>query len=691
MIHTRSALSAAAVVARQVVRTAGTTRSVQVPNNLGLPILTGRNAPTPGALRNFFFGREKKAADGLYDLKELVRQNPEELIRLYETGKIPPSEANLAEYVKALVKVDRLDGSQMMATLQQGQQAIMGRGMPNIPAAAAAPLAQQAPASNNIVYVPMPTAMPSPSAAPMGSMGSGPLAVGAAAALGSDTNPIYTKEVEPTFQSQIWKTLRSFAGMFMLASVLMAAWDNMPPSSGGGIGSSLLGKQKTPQPVSVTDTKFSDVKGCDEALHELEEIVEYLKNPEKFTKLGAKLPKGVLLVGPPGTGKTMMARAIAGEAGVPFFYASGSEFEEMFVGVGASRVRALFEAAKKNAPCIVFIDEIDAIGGKRSGRSESYSRMTLNQLLVELDGFKKNNGVVIMAATNLFSSLDKALVRPGRFDHHVAVNLPDTKGRREILESYMKKVARVPGLSADAVARLTSGMAGADLANIINVAALRAATIGKAAVDEEILEWARDRVIMGAERKSALITPENKKKTAYHEGGHALVALHTKAARPVYKATVMPRGFALGVVWQLPEKDQSSWSYEQMLASLDVSMGGRVAEELIFGKEKITSGASSDLENATSIATSMVEKWGFSTEKGLLVLKDNQSGHTRKQVEEEVQKMLDASYKRATAILTKHKDELELLAQKLIECETLSGDQIDELLGRKPDPRRHDD
>lgn len=384
----------------------------------------------------------------------------------------------------------------------------------------------------------------------------------------------------------------------------------------------------------------------------------------------------------------MLARAIAGEAGVPFFYTSGSEFEEMFVGVGARRVRDLFAAAKKSAPCIIFIDEIDAIGGSRNPKDQQYMKMTLNQMLVELDGFKPSEGVIVIAATNFPESLDKALVRPGRFDRHVVVPNPDVEGRRQILEVHFEKIPRAADVDLKVIAKGTPGFSGADLANVVNVAALKAARDGHTAVDMADLEYAKDRIIMGAERKSAVISDKNRKLTAYHEGGHALVAHYTDGAHPVHKATVVPRGMALGMVTQLPETDdETSVSRRQLLAKLDVCMGGRVAEELIFGDNDVTTGASSDLEQATRLARAMVTRYGMSERIGQISLNYEDDGRslsseTRAAVEDEVRSLLTAAYARATSLLKTHEHELHALAQELIDKETLTGAQIKDLLGR---------
>jgi cell division protease FtsH len=443
---------------------------------------------------------------------------------------------------------------------------------------------------------------------------------------------------------------------------------------------------------------FEDVAGVDEAKEELKEIVEFLRDPQKFQRLGGRIPKGVLLVGPPGTGKTLLARAIAGEANVPFFTISGSDFVEMFVGVGASRVRDMFEQAKKNAPCIVFIDEIDAVGRHRGaglGGGNDEREQTLNQLLVEMDGFESTEGVILIAATNRPDVLDPALLRPGRFDRHVVVPNPDLSGREKILRVHMRKVPLATDVEPRVIARGTPGFSGADLANLVNEAALLAARRGKRVVTMFELEDAKDKVLMGAERRSLAMTDEEKKLTAYHEGGHAIVALNVKGSDPIHKATIIPRGRALGMVMRLPERDQLSVTREKMLADICVAFGGRIAEEQTFGHEKVTTGAMSDIEMATRMARAMVTRFGMSDELGPLAYAENQDevflGHTiarqqnvseatARKIDEEIRAIIKNCYQRAEEILQQHADDLQTLAKGLLEYETLTGDEIVALL-----------
>jgi cell division protease FtsH len=454
---------------------------------------------------------------------------------------------------------------------------------------------------------------------------------------------------------------------------------------------------------------FEDVAGIDEAKSELEEIVQFLKDPQKFQRLGGKIPKGVLLVGPPGTGKTLLARAIAGEANVPFFTISGSDFVEMFVGVGASRVRDMFEQGKKNAPCIIFIDEIDAVGRHRGaglGGGNDEREQTLNQMLVEMDGFESNEGVILIAATNRPDVLDPALLRPGRFDRQVVVPNPDVGGREKILRVHMKKVPLSSDVDPKIIARGTPGFSGADLANLVNEAALMAARLSKRVVAMSDFEFAKDKVMMGAERRSLVMTEAEKFMTAYHEGGHALCSMHEPECDPVHKATIIPRGRALGLVMSLPENDRLSHSKAWLISKLVMSMGGRVAEEIIFGADKVSNGASSDIKQATDIARRMVTEWGMSDSLGLIAYGDNSQevflGHsvtqsknvsetTAREIENEVKRFIDNAYHRAKHILTENIEELHRVAKGLLEYETLSGEEIRTVLRGEPVIRKSAD
>jgi cell division protease FtsH len=498
--------------------------------------------------------------------------------------------------------------------------------------------------------------------------------------------------------------LLSWFPMLLLIGVWIFFMRQMQGGKGGAMG---FGRSKAKLLSEARDKiTFNDVAGIDEAKEEVEEIVEFLRDPRKFRRLGGKIPKGALLIGPPGTGKTLLAKAIAGEANVPFFTISGSDFVEMFVGVGASRVRDMMEQGKKNAPCIIFIDEIDAVGRSRGaglGGGNDEREQTLNQLLVEMDGFETNDGVIIIAATNRPDVLDPALLRPGRFDRQVVVPNPDIVGREAILKVHIKKITIGPDVKLRTIARGTPGFSGADLANLCNESALLAARKNKRIVTMSDIEEAKDKVMMGSERRSMVMTEDDKKLTAYHEGGHAIVALNEQASDPIHKATIIPRGRALGVVWTLPERDKYSHTREYMEANISKAMGGRVAEEMIFGHDKVTSGASSDIQMATSLAKDMVTKFGMSTELGPLAYGANQdevflgrqiarqehmSEATARKVDEEVKKLVDAGYERAKKILTEKIDDLHKLAKALLAYETLSGEEIKDLVLKNVQPQK---
>ena len=491
--------------------------------------------------------------------------------------------------------------------------------------------------------------------------------------------------------------------------LLIAVWIFFMRQMQGGGGKAMgFGKSKAKllneKSGKVT---FEDVAGVDEAKDDLQEIVEFLKDPSKFQRLGGRIPKGALLVGPPGTGKTLLARAIAGEANVPFFTISGSDFVEMFVGVGASRVRDMFEQAKKNAPCIIFIDEIDAVGRSRGaglGGGNDEREQTLNQLLVEMDGFETNEGIILIAATNRPDVLDPALLRPGRFDRQVVVPNPDIIGREKILKVHIRKVPISSDVDVRAIARGTPGFSGADLANIVNEAALLAARRGLKLVSNAEFEDSKDKVMMGPERRSMVMTEEERTLTAYHEAGHALVSLNYSSSDPIHKATIIPRGRALGMVMRLPERDQISITREKMFANLAVAMGGRIAEEEVFGYDKVTSGASSDIKQATDLARAMVMQYGMSEKLGFLSYGDNEeevflgrsvartqsmSEETQKQVDSEVKVIVDKSYKDAEKIIKDKRKDLDIIAKGLLDYETLTGDEIINLL-KGIDPTRED-
>jgi cell division protease FtsH len=501
----------------------------------------------------------------------------------------------------------------------------------------------------------------------------------------------------------IWGILLSWFPMLLLIGVWIFFMRQM---QGGGKGAMGFGKSKAKLLTEKTGrVTFDDVAGIDEAKEELSEIVEFLKDPSKFQRLGGKIPKGALLIGPPGTGKTLTARAVAGEAGVPFFTISGSDFVEMFVGVGASRVRDMFEQAKKNAPCIIFIDEIDAVGRSRGaglGGGNDEREQTLNQLLVEMDGFEANEGIILIAATNRPDVLDPALLRPGRFDRQVVVPNPDVTGREKILKVHMRDVPLSDDVDPKVIARGTPGFSGADLANLVNEAALMAARRNKRLVSMADFEEAKDKVMMGPERRSMVMSEKEKTLTAYHEAGHAIVALNVPASDPVHKATIIPRGRALGMVMQLPEGDKMSMTYQEMTSRLAIVMGGRIAEEIKFGKENVTSGAASDIQQATRLARAMVTQWGFSDEVGpvdygegqgevflgqQIVQSKSVSAETAAKIEKEVKALIETGLNEARRILTEKNADWEALSQGLLEYETLSGEEINALLRGEPPVR----
>ena len=505
-----------------------------------------------------------------------------------------------------------------------------------------------------------------------------------------------TAQPEDDGAPTIWSVLISWFPMLLLIGVWIFFMRQMQAGGGKAMG---FGKSRARLLTEKTGrVTFADVAGIDEAKQELEEIVEFLKDPQKFQRLGGRIPKGCLLVGPPGTGKTLLARAIAGEANVPFFTISGSDFVEMFVGVGASRVRDMFEQGKKSAPCLIFIDEIDAVGRHRGaglGGGNDEREQTLNQLLVEMDGFESNDGVILIAATNRPDVLDPALLRPGRFDRQVVVPNPDILGREQILKVHMRKIQLSPDVDARVIARGTPGFSGADLANLVNEAALLAARANKRLVTMHDFEAAKDKVLMGVERRSMVMTEEEKRLTAFHEAGHALVGLNVPSYDPLHKVTIIPRGRALGLTMNLPERDRYSYSKVELESKLAVLFGGRVAEELVFGMENVTTGAGNDIRQATEMARRMVTEFGFSDKLGPLRYSDNQEeiflGHsvtqqkhvsdaTARLIDEEVRRLIDDGELRARSILSEHRDDLEKLATALLEYETLSGGEVDTLL-----------
>jgi ATP-dependent metalloprotease len=622
-------------------------------------------------------------------LRALGEVRPAEVISRVESGAHVAGPAVAREYIKALVKNGDLKHEKLatmlgvLNTLPHNSPGVRAAATSNAFGAITPPVAATGKFASTSGFAPWVASAGSGTSGGSSTSVSAPATgVQAAAASplagalsnGGTTNasPIHVALAEPSTQSQLWRVVRVLGTTFLLFGFLGVLVEER-----GGGGMARINTSAEPEPESSDPRLFSDVAGADEAKDELQELVEYLRSPATFTRLGGKLPKGVLLVGPPGTGKTLLARAVAGEAHRPFFYASGSSFEELYVGVGAKRVRELFAAAKRKAPCIVFIDEIDAIGGKRNPKDSSYMKLTLNELLVQLDGFSSNDNVIVIAATNSPESLDPALVRPGRFDRHVIVPNPDVSGRRQILAVHTKSIPLSVDVDLEIIARGTPGFSGADLANLANMAAIKAAVDKCETVSMIHLEFAKDKILMGAERKSAAISESTRRLTAYHEGGHGLMAIYSEGALPVHKATIVPRGQSLGMVSQLPDKDMSSLSRQQMMARLLVCMGGRAAEELIFGDEHITSGAESDFQQATNLAEAMVTRYGMSERLGHVVYeRESQSPGTRSIIEQEIKILLDGSYEKAKSVLRAHEKELHNLAAALLDRETLRGDEV---------------
>ena len=640
---------------------------------------TANNNPTSATAQNALYSA-------------LLRANmPAIIVERYQTGRYASSPACEATYLRALERVGQTDPGSGLASgaLLNGQNSTLNNHQ--MQAIGQAIAAQSR--GGNIASV-------------RGKSGS--------SGTGAKESPLYVV-VEESMGGAIfkWAKFLLYFGLityFSLVLITVAVETTGVLKKVGGIQNN----EAQPQQQTV---RFSDVHGCDEAKEELQELVEFLKSPERFSTLGGKLPKGVLLVGPPGTGKTLLARAVAGEAGVPFFFMSGSEFDEVYVGVGAKRVRELFNSARAKAPAIIFIDELDAIGGKRNERDAAYVKQTLNQLLTELDGFSQQSGVIILAATNFPQLLDKALTRPGRFDRHVVVPLPDVRGRMEILKHHMRNIQIATDVDETVIARQTPGFSGADLENLVNQAAVRASRNQAKKVGMLDFDWAKDKILMGAERRSAVIMEKDKIMTAYHEGGHALLAMFTIGADPLYKATIMPRGQTLGTTFQLPEMDKVSLSKRECLARIDVAMAGKAAEELIYGPDNVTSGASSvssppprtspppppppphpspthspaphqanaqqDIQSATSIAYSMVTQMGMSDLLGNVDLSTDYnmlSSDTKAQIEHEVRRLVDEGHKRALKMLTERRAELDIIANALVEYEVLDLAEMQKVL-----------
>ncbi|KAI9821465.1 MAG: ATP-dependent zinc metalloprotease FTSH 4, mitochondrial [Thelocarpon impressellum] len=597
---------------------------------------TANNNPQSATAQNAFY-------------QALLRANmPDIVVERYQTGRFASNAACEAAYIRALERAGQ-------ATTTEGQAGAFNNDQ--IQAIGQAVAAQSR--GGNIAMA----------RGKNGSTGSG-----------AKDSPLYVV-VEESIGGTIFKWAK-FLFYFGLASYCSLVVLTVVIETTGLLKKVGGAQNNEAQPQHQT-VRFSDVHGCDEAKEELQELVEFLKAPENFSTLGGKLPKGVLLVGPPGTGKTLLARAVAGEAGVPFFFMSGSEFDEVYVGVGAKRVRDLFNAARAKAPSIIFIDELDAIGGKRNERDAAYAKQTLNQLLTELDGFSQDSGVIVLAATNFPQLLDKALTRPGRFDRNVVVPLPDVRGRVAILNHHMKNIQVGTDVDSAIIARGTPGFSGAELENVINQAAVHASKNKATKVSMIDFEWAKDKIMMGAERRSAVIQPKDRLMTAYHEGGHAVVAMFTAGADPLYKATIMPRGQALGITFQLPEIDKVSQAKRELRAMIDICMGGKVAEELIYGDDEVTSGASSDIQKATQVAYAMVTRMGMSDELGSVDLDSDYSrlsSETKLRIEQEVRRLVEEGRERAKRLLTSKRKELDAIAKALVDYETLTREEMEKVV-----------
>ena len=591
----------------------------------------------------------------------LDANRPEDVIRRYESGQFAVSNRDCTElYIHALYQANRLEKlTKLLQTTNDADNAGAETGETQVKASTKQTRFDKP--EGNIGY--------------------------------SKERPLFVQTVATQQESRFWKGLGGLINLLISGGILFILYKSTSGRLEDFFGKTVHKVYQKKGGDNQNAPSFDDVRGCDEAKEELMEIVDFLKNPEKFNRLGARLPKGVLLVGPPGTGKTLLARAVAGEANVPFIYASGSEFDEMFVGLGSMRIRQMFEEAKKQAPAIIFIDEIDAIGSKRNPRDPQHARMSLNQLLVELDGFSGTEGVVVITATNFPETLDKALLRPGRFDRHVSVMLPDLRGRKDILNLFLTRDTKCKvgkDVSVETLARGTPGFSGADLAKLVNQAKITASKTASPYLTMAHLEAAKDEMLMGQERKSAMLTQADRELTAYHEGGHALVALLTPAAMPIHKATIVPRGRALGMVAQLPERDHPSLTKAQLLARLDVAMAGRVAEELAFGREQVTTGASSDFAQANAIARAMVCEYGMGggdEDNEMRFLSVNEGDHpetlspsTRAVMDVRTAELLTAAEARARHILTCHRLALDKLAAALLDQETLTREQIEKIV-----------